>query len=296
MELLQLRYFLEVARTQHVTQSARNLHVAQPAVTQAVRRLEKELGVPLLAPAGRNVALTEYGAYLRDRLAPLVEELDRLPEEMQTMASLENNTIHLNVLAASTLVTEAIIEYTRDNRAVDFKLLQNAQSELYDINVDTRPSGAGAAPGGMEYVCTESIYMAVPDSPRFRGRAGLRLAELKNDNFISLLGSRQIRWICDTFCRQAGFAPHILFESDSPAAVRNMIAANMGVGFWPQFTWGSVGSGHVLLLPVLAPLCRRDIVITRKENKQDNTQVVRFFEFLRDYFERCRGRCTGPRG
>lgn len=57
MELQQLRYFDEVARTQHVTNSAKKLNVAQPALTQSIRRLERELGVTLFERVGRNVRL-----------------------------------------------------------------------------------------------------------------------------------------------------------------------------------------------------------------------------------------------
>ena len=65
MELLQLEYFYAVAKTQHVTHTAEQLHIAQPALTQSIHRLEKELGVPLFHRSGRNIALTEYGVYLR---------------------------------------------------------------------------------------------------------------------------------------------------------------------------------------------------------------------------------------
>ena len=58
MELQQLRYFDEVARTQHVTNSAKKLNVAQPALTQSIRRLERELGVTLFERVGRNVRLS----------------------------------------------------------------------------------------------------------------------------------------------------------------------------------------------------------------------------------------------
>ena len=73
MELLQLEYFYAVAKTQHVTHTAEQLHIAQPALTQSIHRLEKELGVPLFHRNGRNIALTEYGVYLRDALKPILE-------------------------------------------------------------------------------------------------------------------------------------------------------------------------------------------------------------------------------
>ena len=75
-----MKYFLEVAASQHVTRSAEKLHIAQPALTQAIHRLEKELDVPLFVSRGRNIVLTEYGKFLQKKLTPLLEELDEIPE------------------------------------------------------------------------------------------------------------------------------------------------------------------------------------------------------------------------
>ena len=55
MELTQLRYFAEAARLQHITRAAEQLHIAQPALTQALHRLEAELEVPLFVQRGRGV-------------------------------------------------------------------------------------------------------------------------------------------------------------------------------------------------------------------------------------------------
>ena len=75
MDFMQIKYFLEVADSQHVTKSAKKLHVAQPALTKSIHRFEEELGVPLFTHKGRNIILTEYGRFLRDKFAPVMQEL-----------------------------------------------------------------------------------------------------------------------------------------------------------------------------------------------------------------------------
>lgn len=284
MELMQIRYFLETAKTKHMTNSAKNLHITQPALTQAIRRLEKDLGVPLFVAKGRNIVLTEYGRYLQKRLEPLMEQMDAIPEQLKMMVALEGETIHMNVLAASGLVMEAIIEYKKAHEDINFQLQQNSESELYDIAVTTKLFYLGEDEKN-RFACAEEIYLAVPRNPRYRDRTSIRLAEVEEEGFISLLGSREFRYICDRFCQHAGFTPKIIFESDNPSAVKNMIAANMGIGFWPEFTWGSIENEHVKMLKIEEPVCQRDIIIHYNRNKTDSRNVVDFYSFLTEFFE-----------
>ena len=284
MEIMQIRYFLEAAKTKHMTNSAKNLHITQPALTQAVRRLEKDLGVPLFVARGRNVVLTEYGKYLQKKLEPLMEQLDAIPEQLKMMSALEGETIHMNVLAASGLVMEAIIEYKKEHEEILFQLQQNTESELYDIGVTTKLFYLGQDEEN-RFACGEEIYLAVPENQRYQGKESVRLAEAADEGFISLLGSREFRYICDRFCQHAGFIPRIIFESDNPSAVKNMIAANMGIGFWPDFTWGSIENERVRLLKIEEPVCQRDIIIHYNRNKPDSRNVEEFYEFLTGFFE-----------
>ncbi len=288
MELMQIRYFLETARTKHMTNSAKNLHITQPALTQAIRRLEADLGVPLFTAKGRNIVLTEYGRYLQKKLEPLMRQFDDIPEQLKMMVALEGETIHMNVLAASSLVMEAIIEYKKEHQDIHFQLHQNVESELYDIAVTTKLFYQGGDEKN-SFSCGEEIYLAVPENGKYQGMDSICLVETAEEGFISLLGSREFRYICDRFCQHAGFTPKIIFESDNPAAVKNMIAVNMGIGFWPEFTWGSAESENVRLLKIAEPVCQRDIIINYNRNKTDNRNVVEFFEFLTAYFEEKKG-------
>lgn len=288
MELTQLKYFLQVAKTQHVTKSAEILHVAQPALTQSIHRLEKELNLPLFTPKGRNIVLSPYGQYFYDKINPIMQTLNDLPKQLQLMARTENLTIHVNVLAASSLVTEAIIEYQKIDNEIHIQLQQNEENNIYDICITTRLFYQEPEKHNDSiFVCTEKIYLAVPNIPKFHGRKKITLKEVKDMGFISLLGSKQLRLICDKYCENAGITPNIIFESDNPTSVKHMIAANMGIGFWPEFSWGAINTEKVLLLEIEEPVCSRDILITYKKNKQENIHVESFYKYLSGYFKMC---------
>lgn len=288
MEILQMRYFLDVAETQHMTESAERLHIAQPALSQAIKRLEESVGVPLFAKKGRGILLTEYGRYLQEQLIPIVEKIDNLPGQLQNMARLSNETIHINVLAASNLLTDTIIEYKSKHKNLNFQILQNTEGEIFDIEITTRMFyHVPPEREGNRFSVTEKIFLAVPNNDRYRDKKSISLkeaAEGYDEGFISLAGSKQFRYICDKFCRHAGVRPRTIFESDNPATVKNMIAANLGIGFWPQYTWGEIDNDRVRLLEINDPPCSRDIVVTLNRNKLDNSNVEDFFEFLKKRF------------
>ena len=285
MEITQIKYFLEAANTQHITKSAEKLHIAQPALSQAIKRFEEDLKVPLFIKNGRNIVLTRYGKFLKEKLEPIVKELDELPSIVQTMANLDCDTIHLNVLAASALVTNAIIDYQSENNdELNFQLLQNHRDEIYDIEITTKlfyqtPQNDSKN----RFVCVEKIFLAVPNNKKYENKKSISLKEVENEGFISLMGSKQFRYICDKFCSHIGISPKIIFESDNPAAVKNMIGANLGVGFWPEFTWGRLDNHKVRRLEIEDMPCSRDILITYSKNKKDNKNVESFFEYLKNY-------------
>ncbi|MFQ9677125.1 MAG: LysR family transcriptional regulator [Eggerthella lenta] len=137
MELQQLRYFDEVARTQHVTNSAKKLNVAQPALTQSIRRLERELGVTLFERVGRNVRLTACGEALQKRIAPLLAALDELPEELAVVAGQQRAAVHLAIESASGLAVDAIAAYRSAHPDARFVVTQEASSRRWDLRVRT---------------------------------------------------------------------------------------------------------------------------------------------------------------
>jgi DNA-binding transcriptional LysR family regulator len=85
MDLLQFRYFQTVARHQHVSRAAEELHVAQPVLSRAIARLEAELGVPLFDRRGRRVKLNRFGAAFLVRVTRALGELHQGGQEKSRM-------------------------------------------------------------------------------------------------------------------------------------------------------------------------------------------------------------------
>ena len=170
MELQQLRYFDEVARTQHVTNSAKKLNVAQPALTQSIRRLERELGVTLFERVGRNVRLTACGEALQKRIAPLLAALDELPEELAVVAGQQRAAVHLAIESASGLAVDAIAAYRSAHPDARFVVTQEASSRRWDLRVRT-VRAESADPRARRFFERIGIAVPAPAAVRPRRRA-----------------------------------------------------------------------------------------------------------------------------
>ena len=86
IELRHLRYFLAVAEELHFRRAAARLGIAQPALSVAIRRLEREVGMPLFIRTTRRVRLTQAGLVLARDAHRVTEELDRLVSEARQAA------------------------------------------------------------------------------------------------------------------------------------------------------------------------------------------------------------------
>ena len=279
MELTLLRYFYETAQLEHVTKAADNLHIAQPALSKAIKSLEEELGVSLFYKVGRGVKLTEYGEFLKERAERILREADLLPLEIKKLADLSEKTVSLNVLAASTIITDVIIKFKKANPDAIFKMTQK-EGEKADVTVLTNGT-AGTSISGVDKhaVIEERIFVAVPSDYDYSENEEIDLNELRFENFICLSGSRRFRPLTDAFCLYAGFKPQVAFESDSLIAVKNLISAGVGVAFWPEFSWGSLNHKNIKLITPKNPACQREIVVIRSETRK-SALCDEFFDFL----------------
>lgn len=283
MELLQLKYFLAVAESEHMTNTAKQLHIAQPALTQSIHRLEQELGVSLFERAGRGIRLSPAGAYVRDRVKPAMETLENVARDVQLFQQGEQGVVRVGVHAASGVAIDGIAAYSELNPHVSFEITQDERERHRDVIVTTiTPRGSSTVENAVEKTpFSERIGIAVPASSALGESASL--ADFANERFIALAGSRRFREVCDTFCARRAFTPHIAFESDNPLVVKKMIGLGLGVGFWPDHSWGDLDPKSCRLVHLQETEFTRDVIVAKTSRCTPDSEAQRFYEFLLDY-------------
>jgi LysR family nitrogen assimilation transcriptional regulator len=95
MDFRQLRYFLEVAAHQNFSRAAEKLHVAQPAVSRHIHRLEQELGVELFSRVGRGVVLTKAGKLLSEQAASILRQVERARDAVAAEGRVPQGTVSI---------------------------------------------------------------------------------------------------------------------------------------------------------------------------------------------------------
>lgn len=283
MELLQLRYFLAVAESEHMTNTAKRLHIAQPALTQSIHRLEQELGVSLFERAGRGIRLSPAGAYVRDRVKPAMETLENVARDVQLFQQGEQGVVRIGVHAASGVAIDGIAAYSELNPHVSFEITQDERERHRDVIVTTiTPRGSSTVENAVEKTpFSERIGIAVPAGSALGDTASL--ADFANERFIALAGSRRFREVCDTFCAHRAFTPRIAFESDNPLVVKKMISLGLGVGFWPDHSWGDLDPASCRLVHLQETEFTRDVIVAKTSRCTPDSEAQRFYEFLLDY-------------
>jgi len=244
MELRHLRYFAAVAETCHFGQAAERLHIAQPALSQAIRQLEAELDVALFTRTTRQVALTPAGEFLQAEVARILGAVDDSVRGVRRIAAGRNGLVRLGLTG-----TAAFSHLPRIARVVKRELpgvaleihadlLTPAQCEgLRDGALDLAVLRPPAVGDGIELrpIEVERLLLAVPADHRLAAEPVISMADLRTEPFIAY-GNRDsaVNEAVLRSTRAAGFVPHREHEAPGTAVLLALVAAGLGVSVVPE--------------------------------------------------------------
>lgn len=281
MDLLQMRYFYEVARTEHVTNSAKALHIAQPALTRSIHRLETELGIPLFSRRGRNVRLTAQGRRLLELVTPILNGVDAIEKEMGLFQEGFDSTVTIQTDTVNDMLVGNIIDYRRLFPHAEFSLSRTGEADLADVAYTSHLATAEDAPDitfsetVMEF--TEEIALIVPNEHPFGDAVDPRAID--GQPMVALTKNHAFRRICDQLCSMLDIAPSVELESDSLFMTNRLVQVGMGTAFWPLYSWKGIGHKNVRLVHIDSPRFSQVIRYELTDKATASKESRRFFRF-----------------
>ncbi|WP_145149165.1 LysR family transcriptional regulator [Paenibacillus xylanexedens] len=287
MELLQLKYFLTVARCEHVTEAAGKLHVTQSSLSKTIQRLEDDLGVPLFDRIGRKLRLNDFGRTFLQRTEKALFELEQGQREIADLSNPDQGTLQLAVTTASTL-PGILREFRKNKPDIQFHVqmvsLENMSRLLHRGEVDFCLSSPPIEGDDIEcqMLFDDPIVVAVPMGHRYADRSSIQLTELKDEWFVGVKQGYGVRDMVDSTCQSVGFLPNYVYEGDEPARLTALVEAEIGLAFIPSTARNP--NERVRFLQVEDHRLVREIALLSHKNRYISKAALAFRSVVMNYF------------
>lgn len=286
-----LRQFVAVAEELNFHRAAERLHMAQPPLSQAIRKLEDALGLSLFERSNRSVALTPAGTAFLVSARRVLALIDEGIREAQAVAAGRAGRLSITFVGtAHDLLPAALRRFRTEYPGVELVLREATTGEQIaaiaageaDIGLMRRP-GIMIAQLASETLLREPILAALPVGHQLAERDRVPLAALAGDAFIGTPRQLGIGFHDQIIglCRLAGFSPRIVQEARQMQTVASLVAAGLGVALIPA-SLALMPRAGVAFRPIAveAPPEMRHVELiaawdaTRKSSARDNVLAM----------------------
>jgi DNA-binding transcriptional LysR family regulator len=243
IELRHLRYFVAVAEELHFGHAAARLHMAQPPLSQAIRRLEEGIGCQLLARTSRSVALTPAGTAFLERARRTLRNVESDVQEARSIGQGQQGLLNVGFVGSAMLSTlpSILSRYVAAYPGVQRALHESFPSRVIDglvagdvdagIVRDAEPvEGLIATP-----MLTEPFVAVLPAGHPAAGRASMSVAALAGTPFVlppRSAGARAFEKPL-VLCEEHGFRPRVAHEATHWLTILRLVGAGLGVSIAP---------------------------------------------------------------
>ena len=292
MEMHQLTYFESVSRHLHFTRAAEELNVAQPSVSQQIRKLENELGAPLFHRMKRHVTLTEAGKTFLPHARAVLQRLEEARIEVQELSGLRKGTLAVGAppSVGTHLLPKALAAFSKRHPgiALSFReagsrtlvsLLEEGELDLAVVIQPIRHPALETQP-----LIEEELLLTVPRKHHLAtdSEARVNLAQLSQEPFVLLReGAYDLRDQTLAACRRAGFEPQVALDGGEMDSMLRFVAAGIGVAILPEMVVCDTDphNGPVALRR-LQPRLTRSLVIARRRDRYYSAAAREFTSVL----------------
>ena len=276
MELYTMRYVLALEENRKFSAAAEECHIGQPALSQQIAKLEKELGTPLFLRNAHEVIPTEAGRVFVLRAREILQKASALEAEMHEYAGIEKGTLNLGIITSLQCIDygEMISAFCKRYPDVLVNISQQGTYRLLDaldertidaaiLNLPARPTNKGI---GFKKLGEDHYSVAVPEGHPLSSRASVSIRELRKERFIFHSTTQVAAELCLEACRRAGFEPNVICRSASPTTTLYMVKGGLGLAFLPSEEFRTHAIPGVRGIPLLEKIVKQVCIAWKTDN------------------------------
>lgn len=285
MTILQLQYFIEVAKLGNVTKAAETLNISQSALSQTIKKLEDEFSATFFQRFPKNMILTDAGNLFLNYAQKTLQQWEEINHQLSKLDTQLHGTIFVQSNPIPYLIAEQFLKFRRNNPMTKIQFVSVPALLINDYSKDpfqsvsllitSEPPAEDQAERHILF--QEKLMAALPRSHRLANRAHIHLSELRNEPFL-LYEKGEIQKAVERCCAAAGFTPYVHCVCHDLATMFNLVAAGEGVSLFPE-TWKQLCNDNSVLVP-LEEHCSRTIYLCCKKSSDLDPTAKAFRDFL----------------
>jgi len=288
MELYQIRYFLSICEHGSFSRAAEACDVTQPAMTAAIKKLEAEIGSPLLHREGKRLVVTELGCRMRPHFQQVLAETGRASDVARNFRLLKKAPLRVGTMTTigPAQLSGFLASFRRDNAGIELtveeatlpELLHDLEAGELELAIVTSPRPLGDAFRAQE-LYRERYVVAFPRGHPFEPLEQVRLADTSGQDYVDRLAC-ELREIVMGVCRERRVELYASFRTDREDWVQSMVQAGLGFAFMPEY---SVTSRNVLTRLLVEPAVERSVMVAEVRGRKRTPAASLFFAALQSH-------------
>ncbi|WP_440113015.1 LysR family transcriptional regulator [Paenibacillus sp. QZ-Y1] len=234
MEIRQMEHFIVVCEELHFTRAAEKIGISQPTLSQQIRALEDELGVPLFDRVGKKIVMTQAGALFLEHSIQMVRHLQNTQDAIAEFRNDQRGKLVIGVLPSDLdyRLTPLLVDFHTRFPKVKLKVVSSIYviNQVLDNEVDIGIELTSSPDDHLVRIplCREEYVLVVSENHDWAERTTIGIKQLRDIQTVMFPEGFTGRELVDSYCRKYGFTLNTIMETSSATSIISLVKANVG--------------------------------------------------------------------
>jgi DNA-binding transcriptional LysR family regulator len=290
MEIRQMENFIVVCEELHFTRAADKIGISQPTLSQQIRALEDELGVPLFDRVGKKIVMTQAGTLFLEHCIQMVRHLQNTQDALAEFRNDQRGKLVIGVLPSDLdyRLTPLLVHFHAHFPKVKLKVVSSIYvlNQVLDNEVDIGIELTSISDDRLVRIplCSEEYVLVVSENHAWAERNEIGIKELRDIQTVMFPEGFTGRELVDGYCRKYGFTLNTIMETSSATSIISLVKANVGGTVLPYPLIKAMNEPTLRIIRITDDAPYRHFEIIHRSDRYLTQSAKAFIDKTIDYF------------